>query len=287
MKINQRIENSILRVPRVTRHALILLIIMLIGGNIGCSRDQKPKPGRWEIVRRADWEARFYDVFFLDEQTGWIVGNNAGSTFVEELDSVIAHTTDGGVTWHPQQSGVYYPLRGVQLVDRKTGWIIGENGIILYTENGGQRWERQEGNTYNNLFDLHFVSAQEGWIVGDFGTLLYTQDGGQTWLNRSEGIGENSLRGVYFLNSRQGWTVSHQGNAYYTRDGGKRWTYQKTNVRYELSDVHFVDENRGWIVGDKRTVLATQDGGRNWAFLTRGSNKRHEEQYGPTVKNRG
>ena len=174
---------------------------MLIGGNIGCSRDQNPKPGRWEIVRRADWEARFYDVFFLDEQTGWIVGNNAGSTFAEELDSVIAHTTDGGVTWHPQQSGVYYPLRGVQFVDRETGWIIGENGIILYTEDGGQRWEQQEGNTYNNLFDLHFVSAQEGWIVGDFGTLLYTQDGGQTWLNRSEGIGENSLRGVYFLNS--------------------------------------------------------------------------------------
>ena len=101
MKTNQRIENSVLRVPRVTRHALILLIIMLIGGNIGCSRDQKPKPGRWEIVRRADWEARFYDVFFLDEQTGWIVGNNAGSTFAEELDSVIAHTADGGVTWHP------------------------------------------------------------------------------------------------------------------------------------------------------------------------------------------
>ena len=111
-----------------------------------------------------------------------------------------------------------------------------------------------------------------------------TQDGGQTWLNRSEGIGENSLRGVYFLNFRQGWTVSHQGNAYYTRDGGKHWTYQRTNVRYELSDVHFIDENRGWIVGDKRIVLATQDGGRNWAFLTPGSNKRHEEQYGQQLR---
>ena len=63
---------------------------MLVGGGIGCSRDQAPKPGRWEIVRRADWEARFYDVFFIDERTGWIVGNNAGSTFAEELDSVIA-----------------------------------------------------------------------------------------------------------------------------------------------------------------------------------------------------
>ena len=54
--------------------------------------------------------------------------------------------------------------------------------------------------------------------------------------------------------------------------------------RYELSDVHFIDENRGWIVGDKRTVLATQDGGRNWTFLTRGSNQRHEEQYGQQLR---
>ena len=148
----------------------------------------------------------------------------------------------------------------------------------------GKPGDRQSGDTYNNLFDLHFVSVQEGWIVGDFGTVLYTKDGGQTWVNRSEGVGDNSLRGVYFLNARQGWTVSHQGNAYYTRDGGKRWTYQRTNVRYELSDVHFVDENRGWIIGDRRVVLATQDGGRNWDYLTSGSNKRHEEQYGQQLR---
>ena len=283
METDQQIKNSVPSVSRFTHH-VIFLIVVCLAGSIGCSTDQTPKPGRWEIVRRADWEARFYNVFFIDERTGWIVGNNAGSTFAEELDSVIAHTTDGGLTWHSQQSGVYHPLRAVQFVDNQTGWIVGENGVILHTKNGGEKWKRQSVSTYNNLFDLHFVSAQEGWIIGDFGTVLYTQDGGETWLDRSEGIGDNSLRGIFFLNSRQGWTVSHQGNAYYTRDGGKRWAYQRTNVRYELSDVHFVDENRGWIVGDKRTVLATQDGGRNWEFLTRGSNKRHEEQYGQQLR---
>ena len=125
MKTNQRIENSVPHVSRFTHHVsritfhVIFLIVMLaVGLALRCSTDQAPKPGRWEIVRRADWEARFYDVFFIDERTGWIVGNNAGSTFAEELDSVIAHTTDGGVTWHPQQSGVYHPLRAVRFADQ-------------------------------------------------------------------------------------------------------------------------------------------------------------------------
>ena len=146
MKTNQQIKNSVNHVSRFTHHAsritfhVIFLTVVLVGGGIGCSRDQVPKPGRWEIVRRADWEARFYDVFFIDERTGWIVGNNAGSTFAEELDSVIAHTTDGGVTWQPQQSGVYHPLRAVRFVDHQTGWCVGENGIILHTESGGKTW---------------------------------------------------------------------------------------------------------------------------------------------------
>ena len=160
MKTNQQIENLAHHVSRIMLHVMFL-IVMLVGGGIGCSGDQVPKPGRWEIVRRADWEARFYDVFFIDERTGWTVGNNAGSTFVEELDSAIAHTTDGGVTWHPQQSGVYHLLRSVRFVDNQTGWCVGDNGIILHTENGGETWEQQPKATYNNLFDLHFVSAQE------------------------------------------------------------------------------------------------------------------------------
>ena len=86
MKTNQQIKNSVPCISRITLH-VIFLIVILVGGGIGCSGDQAPKSGRWEIVRRADWEARFYDVFFIDERTGWTVGNNAGSTFAEELDS--------------------------------------------------------------------------------------------------------------------------------------------------------------------------------------------------------
>ena len=65
------------------------LALGLIPFNIlmhGCKsqQEQKPKFGRWEIVRQADWKTRFYDVFFIDHKTGWTVGNNEGNSIKEE-----------------------------------------------------------------------------------------------------------------------------------------------------------------------------------------------------------
>jgi len=146
---------------------------------IGCATNEKPKSGQWKIARQSDWEARFYDVFFIDEKTGWAVGNHEGNTPDEVFESVIAHTTDGGKTWEPQRSGVHdHPLREVQFVDAQKGWIVGEGGIILHTEDGGETWVKQTTNTSNPLFDLQFLSAEEGWAVGDWGTALYTKNGG-------------------------------------------------------------------------------------------------------------
>ena len=128
----------------------------------GCETGRESKSGRWKAVRRADWEARFYDVFFIDENIGWTVGNHDGSSLAEELESAIAHTTDGGATWMPQSSGVYeHPLRKIHFVDAQRGWIAGSDGIVLHTENGGKDWERQRTNTFYDLIDIQFLSPQE------------------------------------------------------------------------------------------------------------------------------
>ena len=66
-------------------HLTCILVSILIPLNIlmnGCNSQQRQKPkfGRWEIVRQADWKTRFYDVFFIDHQTGWAVGNSEGNS---------------------------------------------------------------------------------------------------------------------------------------------------------------------------------------------------------------
>ena len=274
---------------------ILCSIILLIAAGIsilamcGCETGRESKSGRWQAVRRADWEARFYDVFFIDENTGWTVGNNDGSSLAEELESTIAHTTDGGATWEPQSSGVYeHPLRKIHFVDALTGWIAGSDGIVIHTKNGGKDWVRQRTNTFNDLIDIQFLSPQEGWAVGDWGTALHTRDGGKTWTKRDLGRGKrDSLWGVYFLDRKHGWIVSQASLIYHTRDGGQTWESQKSPVGYALSDVYFVNRTTGWIIGDRRTILKTDNGGKTWNYLTQGTNKRHLTVYGQPQRMEG
>ena len=78
---------------------------------IGCQDAEIPhRSGSWKQIRQADWETRFYDVFFWNDQKGWAVGNNEGSSHSEDLESVIATTHDGGKNWHSQKSGTVFPI---------------------------------------------------------------------------------------------------------------------------------------------------------------------------------
>lgn len=74
---------------RIVTSIILLFSIMNILAGCGGSNNG----GYWKVAHRADWEARFYDVFFIDEQTGWAMGNNESSTFGAEVESVIAHAT--------------------------------------------------------------------------------------------------------------------------------------------------------------------------------------------------
>jgi photosystem II stability/assembly factor-like uncharacterized protein len=67
-------------------------------------------------------------VFFINKDTGWIVG----------LAGTILKTTDRGVTWVQQPSGVSVNLHDIFFIDSKRGWIVGENGTILSTITGGE-----------------------------------------------------------------------------------------------------------------------------------------------------
>ncbi|MGH9835869.1 MAG: YCF48-related protein, partial [Blastocatellia bacterium] len=65
--------------------------------------------------------ANLRDVFFVDANRGWAVGNGG----------VILTSNDGGATWTPEQSGVSANLRGVFFVNATTGFAVGDNGAIL------------------------------------------------------------------------------------------------------------------------------------------------------------
>ncbi|MBN2363460.1 hypothetical protein JXL83_04940, partial [candidate division WOR-3 bacterium] len=107
-------------------------------------------------------------VFFVNDNTGWVVGHSG----------CIYRTTNNGVSWDSQVSGVTGNLNALYFFDENMGWIVGDDGTILYTENGGTDWTSQNSGTDRDLTTIFFLDSLRGWVGGDSGTVLCTQSGG-------------------------------------------------------------------------------------------------------------
>jgi len=118
------------------------------------------------------------DVFFVDNQTGWVVG--AGG--------VILHTTDGGTTWTPQSSGTTNAMRAVFFLDANTGWALGKDifNVLLKTTDGGATWSDITSSSISTgtLRDVVFTDTLNGWMVSS-DSIYKSIDGGVSWIGQS------------------------------------------------------------------------------------------------------
>ena len=120
----------------------------------------------------SSWRKIAPQLQFIDQDIGWLVG----------ADGLIAKTTDGGLNWQIQASGVSVDLTDVHFLDSQIGWVTGDEGVLLQTTDGGEQWLRQRvGET--KLTGVRFVDKDTGWVTSWHGSsdALYTSDGGQTW----------------------------------------------------------------------------------------------------------
>lgn len=124
------------------------------------------------------------DVYFVDANTGWMVGKSGN----------ITKSTDGGVNWNAQTSGTSNQLEGTHCLDVNTCWAVGASGKIIKTVDGGANWTAQTSGVSVTLYDVYFVNANVGFTAGDDSTILTTADGGTTWsntgINMGNGLGD-------------------------------------------------------------------------------------------------
>ncbi len=116
-------------------------------------------------------ENNLNDIFFADEQTGWIVG----------ADGLMLQTTDAGKTWQVVDVGSKEELHGIYFAPKtQIGWAIGTYGTILHTSDNGKTWQPQSAPIHKVTkkaltYDLLSVCAFDQshcWIVGKWGTIL-------------------------------------------------------------------------------------------------------------------
>lgn len=242
---------------------LALMIILFIYFEIhSCSEDTilLPESTSQEL------ESTVYnanDVFFLDTENGWIVGQSG----------TVARTNDGGESWVPSVVDSV-ELLSVFFVDKDQGWIVGRNGTVLNSRDGGREWTRATFNGFpedDDLYRVKFLNESTGFVLGHKG-IYRTSDGGANWQNNwvpvdpYRGAWDMSVideHNIYLLGTR--WNEPDPEVLYRSVDGGLTWNVvEGTNVSKlrGILTIYFVDGTTGW--GGGGAVLKTEDGGSSW-----------------------
>ncbi len=204
----------------------------------------------------------FYDVDFIDSQSGWVTGYHS-----------VYNTLTGG--WNPSSGtglwdAQYLPLddasdndinttfKGVDFVDSDFGIAVGDFGMILKTINGGYDWDKV---FQFSSFDLNSVSMNDkkhGTAVGIGGTVVRTSDGGDSWSDYSS-TPTADLNGVSHAvgASAEAWAVGDSGIIISFDDYlSAVMNVQPSSTVEDLNGIDFFDQ-QGWIAGDNGTILVS------------------------------
>jgi len=212
-------------------------------------------------------DAELADVWFVDPQTGWAVGDRG----------TIWHTGDGGGHWQLQHSGVTCRLESVCFIDRQTGWAAGgfshpythtSTGVILATGDGGRTWHRDPQCVLPALKQLRFFDRKSGWAVGCRSAMFpsggfVTEDGGRSWRQLAGGEASSWLA-ADLLDPNTGALAGRQGSPAMLRRGGIQPARVADFGLRNLRRLKLVAPVHGWLIGDGGLVMMTADLGASW-----------------------
>jgi photosystem II stability/assembly factor-like uncharacterized protein len=242
------------------------------------------------------------DIFFVDANTGWVVG-----------DSVVAKSTNGGVNWVPQYidfSGRLL-LNSVKFLNQNTGFAGGgDNYLSLYgftqflfkTTNGGINWgliwnpKGEYPGCINNIVQINenilYLTLYGGVEVITVGGICKSTNGGLNFIQFYSGGGHTSLS---FINENTGWTTTRRtddmidrnnSKILKTTNGGLDWTMQYRDSGFHsavINRIQFFNEFTGYAIGSKyyyKTVFyKTTNGGTNWDTISFINNNKNSSLY--------
>lgn len=170
----------------------------------------------------------FYGAHFLNETTGWIVGEFGQ----------IRSTKDGGHTWDAQHGSLLGgkfrdimslpTLLCVRFRDEQHGIAVGTYGTIVSTQDGGATWKFEESPVGTPLYDIRWLPDGDTLIVGSSGVVL-RGNSAQGWKPATMPPGVFTwISAVDFDSGGHGVAGGGHGLVLTSNDFGKSWEW-KTN----------------------------------------------------------
>lgn len=223
---------------------------------------------------RADWTkqksntlAWLHDIYFLNAQTGWIVGS--GGTLLA--------TRDGGANWTQNKHSNDDTIRQVHFTDEKNGWLLCERDLftlgkdspsyLLKTANGGATWESVElvNPQRKRITKIFFNKYDSGTAIGESGAVFTASEDKKIWKQMPSPIRYLLFDGL-FTDDWNGIIVGAGGAILFTEDAGSSWKpaniLGESNARFNA--VFFINQKSGWTVGAEGKIFQTFNGGKVW-----------------------
>ncbi len=212
-------------------------------------------------------DAALRDVFFLDADLGWAVGDRG----------VIWSTEDGGRQWQRQRVVDQGQLESVHFIDARNGWVVGgavhpythrTSCIVLRTQDGGKSWTSIAGLTLPALKYVRYFTAQQGVAVGNQ-TALYptgifrTEDGGRSWVTLPGGNG-GQWTTADFRDTLHGAAAGFNGALSVISAPNVTASSTPTLGQRPLRAIRMGRGRSGYLVGDGGLVMQTEDAGLTW-----------------------
>jgi hypothetical protein len=98
-------------------------------------------------------------------------------------DGSIEKSSDRGLTWESQSSGVTTALTDASAASDTVCWIVGARGVVLRTTDG-RTWRRLASPTETDLVAVHAWSDLSATVTAADHTVYETADGGKSWRRR-------------------------------------------------------------------------------------------------------
>ncbi|MFW9777932.1 MAG: WD40/YVTN/BNR-like repeat-containing protein [Candidatus Heimdallarchaeota archaeon] len=220
-------------------------------------------PTGWRPINIATYPATGVTALdFGDSFHGWIGGE----------DGLIMATTDGGLSWAPQHSGINSSIQAMDFFNADVGTVVSKRAEILITRDGGLSWillddkRAPDGWWGTYLWDVVTTDENTAWVLGTR-TFFRINITNQSW-NFVSNV-SLALLDFTMVNNTHGWASGGFGNIIRTTTGWQSYEVQDAGVSTNFRDIFFWDDHRGWVVGYENSIFGTTDGGDHWVLQYR------------------
>lgn len=223
------------------------------------------------------------DVEFLDENTGYLIGD----TYDSGYKGFLLKTTDGGQNWTAISSDSEHKFTDIEITESGTIVIAAGNddfseaggNAIYISEDDGDSWKvLQDGSGPISWNDLDYL--EDSWVAvgasGAITTFTLTDD-----TLHSDLLTGQTLSDLDFFDENNGAFVTkerYEGKIFTTSDGGQTWTKRFTlEGRKDFESVAFADADNLWAVGNDHytgdevwLIYHSDDQGQSWTKVDPG-----------------